>query len=88
MRIRVTFWRIAGASALSLLFVLQSLARIGHESPGATIFRVGFALLMTAYCFGGAERRGGADVAGGRLTGVASKYRSPSHVMARALAAL
>ena len=51
MRIHVTPWRIVGASALSLLFVLQSFARIGHESLGATIFRVGFALFMSAYGF-------------------------------------
>lgn len=51
MRIRVTFGRIAAAVGLSLVFVLQSFARIGHASPGATIFRTGFALVMTAFCF-------------------------------------
>jgi hypothetical protein len=31
--------------------VLQSFARIGHASPGATIFWAGFAVVMTAFCF-------------------------------------
>jgi hypothetical protein len=51
MRIRVTFGRIVGASGLSLLFVLQSFARIGHASPGARIFWSGFAVVMTACSF-------------------------------------